>query len=162
MKIISPDGKQYNSLQSAFSHISHSTVEDAVRLVESFLKGLGSCQYASSPSHFLVGKDFCIDFSNGSGSRVTMFGRIIACMKSSSTPSPEISKDDSFFILQYCQDSLDVARSTETHVPPLQLISSETAWGGCTAFERKTICTPYPKGVITKIDQATAVRKTAI
>jgi len=158
MKIISPDGKQYHSLQSTFSHVPHSSAQDAIQLVETFLKALGS-RYSSCPDEFLVGKDYCIDFSiNERGSRVIMFGKIVACMKNKISPSMEVSNGDSvFFILQYTQDTLDAAKRMGIHVPPLQLITAATAWGGCIGFERKTMCRSPANGVVAKIDQATPV-----
>lgn len=158
MKLISPDGRQFNSLQSAFAHMQHSNVEDAIQLVETFLKRLGSSQYTSRPDNFLVDKDFCMDFMSDAGSKITMFGRIVGCMKSISTPSPEVSKDDNtFFFLQYRRDAVDSAKNSGIHVAPLQLIQTATAWGGCISFERKTMTRHLPKGVIAGIDQATPV-----
>ena len=160
LKIISPDGKQYHSLQSAFTHIPHSCVQNAIQLVETFLKGLGS-RYSSCPDNFLVGKDYCINFSNEHGSRVILFGKIVACMKNENSLSQEVSNGDSvFYILQYHQDTLDAAKRIGTHVPPLQLIKAVTAWGGCIGFERKTLCRSPANSVVAKIDQATPVRET--
>lgn len=159
MKIISPDGKQFNSLQSAFGHIQHSSPEDAIKLVETFLEGLGSSQYRSHPNHFLVGRDFCIEFMSSCGSRITFFGRIVGCMKSNSTPSREVSRDnDTFFVLQYHQDAVEAARRSGTNISPIQLISAVTAWGGCITFERKTMIKALSKGVVLSIDQSTPVR----
>lgn len=155
LKIISPDGKQFHSLESAFAHIPHSNTQDAIRLLETFLNGIGSSHYKSSPNHFLVGKDYCIEFMNDRGARVTLFGKIVACMASS---RKDLRDDGIFFVLQYHEPLLDVARSMGTNVPALQLITSKNAWGGCIAFERKTMCRPLPQSVILSIDQATPVR----
>lgn len=158
LKIISPIGKQFYSLQSAFTHIPHSNAQSAIQLVEAALKGFGSSHYVSCPTHFLVGKDYCIDYMNGSGSRVTLFGKIVACMKSNSAPDPEVATDETtFFILQFRQDTSN-PKNAGTNVPPFHLIPAVTAWGGCIAFERKTTCRPHAKGVIARIDQATPVR----
>ncbi|KAL7484453.1 hypothetical protein ACHAW6_010092 [Cyclotella cf. meneghiniana] len=156
LKIISPDGRQYNSLQSAFINIQHSSVQHAIQLVETFLSGIGSFQYASCPNHFLVGKNFSVDFMNDHGRSISLFGKIVACIMSNSTPSQDVSKDETaFFILQYHQDVLDVARNRGADAPALQLVTSVTAWGGCIAFERKIMCRPTSRSVITCIDQAT-------
>lgn len=155
LKIISPNGKQFYSLQSAFAHIEHSSALNAIQLLEAVLKGFGSLQYESCPTHFLVGKNYCIDYMTSTGSRVTLFGEIIGCMKSNSAPDPEVATDENtFFILQYSQDALD----PNMQLAPFHLISAVTAWGGCIAFERKTTCRPNGKTVIARIDQATPVR----
>eukprot|EP00804_Cyclotella_cryptica_P028220 CCRYP_014584-RA/>CCRYP_014584-RA protein AED:0.15 eAED:0.15 QI:332/1/1/1/0.57/0.37/8/455/1035 len=156
LKIISPDGKQYNSLQSAFDHIQHSSVHHAIQLVETFLTGIGSFQYASCQNHFLVGKNFSVDFVNDHGMNMSLFGKIVACVQRNSTPSNGISNDETaFFILQYHNDVLDVARNMGANIPALSLITSVTAWGGCIAFERKIMCRPTSQSVIANIDQAT-------
>lgn len=159
MKLISPDGKQYNSLQSAFAHIQHSSVQSAIRLIEAFLHGLGSNQCISCPTHFLVGKDYCAEFMNESGSRVTIFGRIVGCMKGVNTPSSEVfsKKDTTFFVIQYRQDMLDAVRNSGVHVAPFQMITHQAAWGGCVASERKTMIRLPSKGVVASIDQSTPV-----
>jgi hypothetical protein len=159
MKLISPDGKQFNSLQSAFAHIQHSSVQSAIELVDSFLRGLGSNQYSSCPTHFLVGRDYCAEYTNEAGFRVALFGKIVGCMKGGNTPSSDVSKcDTTFFILQYRQDMLDAIGDNGVCVAPLQMITNQAAWGGCVASERKTLIRLPPKGVVASIDQSTPVR----
>jgi hypothetical protein len=159
LKIISPDGKQYNSLQSAFINIQHSSVHDAIQLVKTFLTGIGSFQCVSCPNHFLMGKNFSVNFMNDHGRSMSLFGKIVACINTNNTLCRRISKDKTaFFILQYHQDVLDAARSMGADTPALQLITSAMAWGGCIAFERKIMGRPTSQSVIACIDQATPVR----
>ena len=109
--------------------------------------------------HFLVGESFSVDFLTNHGTSISLFGTIVGCVKSNSTPSQGNSKSKpAFFIVQYHQDLLDVVRSTGTKVPAFQLITSASAWGGSIAFERKVLCRPSSLSVIANIDQATPVR----
>jgi len=159
LKIVSPEGKLYHSLESAFAHIPHSPhnpLMAATTMVEKFLVHVGSSRHVSVP-HFLVDKNYCIEFTGssqrGGSNNIVLFGKIIACMGPSAGKSEE---DKSFFIVQYDRDVLSIAKSMGTEVQPIQLISSELAWGGCISYERKTCCRRDSHSAIQNIDQATA------
>lgn len=158
MRIIEQENNQFHSFESAFSHIPHHSIASATQLVENFLVHVGTTRYVSYPKHFLVGKEFCIDFTNERDRNVALFGVIVGCMRDNEIASDEKGGgENTFFILQYNQDVLAIARSMGSEVPPLRLICSELAWGGCIAYERKTCCRRCPLSVIRNIDQATGV-----
>mmetsp|Transcript_28887 Transcript_28887/g.61539 ORF Transcript_28887/g.61539 Transcript_28887/m.61539 type:complete len:638 (+) Transcript_28887:105-2018(+) len=152
LKVLSPRGEIFHSLESAFAHIPHSSISRATTMLENFLVHVGSSRYVSVPSHFLVGKSYCTEFTSNRGSNVVLFGKIAACMG----PSGTDEDDKLFFILQYDQNVLSIAQSMGTEVQPLQLINSEMAWGGCISYERKSGSRRDSHSAIQNIDQATA------
>ncbi|KAL7538487.1 hypothetical protein ACHAXR_008593 [Thalassiosira sp. AJA248-18] len=156
LAIVSPDGKLFHSLESAFAHISHSSISSAIDILEKFLVHVGSSHYASVSNHFLVGKNYCTEFTNERGSNVVLFGKVMACMMPG-TNNEDYESPKTFFIVQYDHDVLCIAKSMGVKVQPIQLVSSELAWGGCISYERRIHCRREAHSAIRNIDQATAV-----
>ena len=147
-----PSYQYFHSFEAAFAAVQHQDTSKATISVEYFLSHVhGSDAMKSYPTHFLVGRRFCFEFSNGNGVNVAMYGVISACFRESSEAETDI------FMIQYDLDCIEIAsKSLGTNVPRLQLLSSEQAWGGCISFERKA-CPRGRQSVIRSIDQATAV-----
>eukprot|EP00584_Thalassiosira_punctigera_P006060 CAMPEP_0172543972 /NCGR_PEP_ID=MMETSP1067-20121228/14231_1 /TAXON_ID=265564 ORGANISM="Thalassiosira punctigera, Strain Tpunct2005C2" /NCGR_SAMPLE_ID=MMETSP1067 /ASSEMBLY_ACC=CAM_ASM_000444 /LENGTH=581 /DNA_ID=CAMNT_0013330465 /DNA_START=78 /DNA_END=1820 /DNA_ORIENTATION=- len=181
LRIVSPGGTVHHSLESAFPHIpwrregdssqrsSEEAAADVVaKALEEFLVHVGSSRYVSVP-HFLVGKEYCIEFTAENGSNVVLFGNVVACMSPPPSSSPESSngrsnacshEDDTkvFFIVRYDASALLIAeKGAGTSIRQFHLLSSELAWGGCISYERKTCCRRDTRSAIQNIDQATAV-----
>jgi len=189
--MVSPRGRVFHSLESAFAHIPWNTTnttttrdindgDDALPpsgvtavtdALDGFLVRVGSTRYVSVP-HFLVGKNYCIEFTSADGSNIVLFGKIIARMGPPPPPPPSSGttadgrhrggwcddETDAFFVVRYNADVLSIARrGMGTEIPPFQLIGSELAWGGCVSYERKTCCRRDGQSAIQHIDQATAV-----
>jgi len=192
LKLVSPQGTVFHSLESAFAHMfidnnnnnnndhqhQHPLEKKGQQLsvitnvLENFLVHIGSSRYISIPHHFLVGKNYCVEFTTATSAggtqkrglnNVVLFGKIIACMGQQPNPSSSSSNnnedDKSFFIIRYDTDALSIARSmmkSNDIPPPIQMITSDMAWGGCISYERKTCCRRDSKSAIQNIDQATA------
>jgi len=179
LRMVSPRGRVFHSLESAFAHIPWTTTttttttrddnddDDDVTAVtdalEGFLVQVGSTRYVSVP-HFLVGKNYCIEFTSSNGSNIVLFGKIIARMGPPTTDGrhhggrSDDGTTDAFFVVRYNADVLSIARrGMGTEIPPFQLLSPELAWGGCVSYERKTCCRRDGQSAIQHIDRATAV-----
>ena len=163
LKLVSPEGVVYHSLESAFAHVPRSpnhpaSLESETERVEKLLTHFGSSQYRSMP-HFLLQQSYCHEFTGRHGANIVLFGRIIACMGMPSSDGESSKVGNScFFIVRYDRDVLAIAKQNAgTEIPPVQLIRAEAAWGGCISYERKT-CRRNLEGasVIQNIDQATA------
>jgi len=147
-------GRVYNSLEAAFANVPHPTAEGSTRLVERFLGHVSGSGRASMPDHFLVGRRYCAEFSNG-----VLFGRIAACVG-------DVNNDDdgaAFFVVEYDEDALAAISKggggggAHSEVRPIQLIGPELAWGGCILYERKACSRRDARSVIRNIDRATRV-----
>jgi len=192
----------HRSLQSAFAHLPHPTVpssssssdddkngsgatattttEDGLLsystdLIERFLEHVGSYSgnITSRPNHFLVGRRYCAEFE----SNIVLFGKIVACMgssthqsssSSSSSPSSKTtlngSDDNSgaFFVVEFDTESLNALSKVNSGVNcmvvrPIQMITPDLAWGGCILYERKACIRRDKYSAIRNIDRATAV-----
>ncbi|KAL7553868.1 hypothetical protein ACHAWF_018639 [Thalassiosira exigua] len=152
LRIVSPKGKVFHSLESAFARMPHTSADEAAETVEKFLSHVGSLLYVQAPDHFLVGKSYCAEYVDGSGSIVVLFGTVAASLVASS------DEGKSLFVIQYDPDSLRIAKGAgAADVPPIQLIGSEAAWGGCISYERRTQRRRDSRSAIQNVDQATAV-----
>jgi len=149
LRITSPDGRQFLSLETAFASVPHACIPDAISLVTRFLSQVGSLRYVSFTGHFLVDKKFCVDFTSSSGRSITLYGAIVGCMRSGEMKKNE---ENHVFIIQYNNDVLEIARSMGIEARAIQIVSAEFAWGSVIAFERKTNCN---RKAIVKIDQST-------
>lgn len=126
LRITSPDGRQFLSLETAFASVPHACISDAISLVTRFLSQVGSLRYVSFTGHFLVDKKFCVDFTLSSGRSITLYGAIVGCMRSEEMKKNE---ENHVFIVQYNHDVLEIAKSMGIEVRAIQIVSAEFAWG---------------------------------
>ena len=170
LTILSPDGKVFHSLESAFGHMPHSSISDAIKMVQKFLAHVGSSLYDSVPDHFLVGRNYCIEFTNSQGVINILYGKVMACMRPQTISDNEMTtsgheegveeyvETKSFFIIEYNPSmAKDTSMKLGVKVPTIQMITSEAVWGGCISYERRIHCRRDANSVIRSIDQATAV-----
>jgi len=148
----------HNTLESAFSHMKHESVDSAVRALLAVLRHAGLPRAHESAAHPLVGRPYCIAYTNGAGRKVSLFGEVAACV----VPGPQDGEgeDGSLLLVRYDGDSLAAARvSGSGSIGPIQLVNCETAYGGCVMFERLAGrgSTAGRPSVVSSIDRATAV-----
>ena len=134
LKIISPEGRQFLSLESSFAHVLHPSIISAVQLVEKFCSHVGSSRYVSYPTHFLVGKEFCTEFTDVNCQSITLYGVIVGCVRNKDATFEKGREANTLFIAQYNEDVLEITKSSGTIVQPIQIISAESAWGTMVVF----------------------------
>ena len=143
-----PDGEErvYNSFESAFANMNHSSIDGAVNVIEKFLVHIGSSRHVAFMEHKLLHKEYCIEFSG-----ITMFGKIMAVLG----PLGHVYGEEKLlFIVQYDADALAIAKTKGIVIPSIQLLNPALAWGGCILFERKTCCRKGKHSAVQNIDQA--------
>ena len=152
------DAVCHRTLESAFSRMEHESVDSAARALLAVLKEAGLTRAHRSPSHPLVGRPYCIAYTNGAGRRVSLFGEVAACVAPGL--QDDEGEDGSLFLVRYDGDSLAAARVLgSAKIGPIQLVNCETAYGGCVTFERLSDrgAVAGRPSVVSSIDRATAV-----
>jgi len=131
IRIISPEGRVYTSIEQAASHGASSQInkDDAVQL---FRSHVGLARYEVDLSHFLIGRGYCCEWTNAEGRNQIIYGVVSRCIKSTGTEAV-------MFTINYNEDSRALINQTfGCDIDPSQEISSDLAWGGCLNYERKT------------------------
>ena len=129
IRIISPEGRVYTSIEQAASHGASSQInKDAA--MQHFRSHVGLARYEVDLSHFLIGRGYCCEWTNAQGRNQIIYGVVSRCIKSAEAVK---------FTINYNEDSHAFINQTfGCEINPSQEISSDLAWGGCLNYERKT------------------------
>ena len=151
LTILAPDGSKFYSVKNAAIHDT-GAISDQETICQQFCAHIGLSSYQSDPSHFLVGKGFCQEWTNVRGQKRVIFGTITRCMK-------EIEDDGGVkFVIAYSNESRllvnSISNGFSRGIPLAEEIPSALAWGGCVSFERKHHVRRGPGSVVKNINRS--------
>ena len=146
IRIVAPDGNMFSSIEIAAKSDTASLLERD-HIVQLFRSHVGLAENSSHPSHLLVGRGYCHEWTNKEGEARVLFGLVSRCSKSGDTVMFDIDYSHS------CISFLNDSSPPQNNIEPLQQIPLDIAFGGCMLFERKNNIPRARLGVINEFER---------
>ena len=134
MMIISPSGDEFNSLDDALNRRGGDSDDTDASKLE-FQAHVGGSVLWNDNTHFLVGKEYCHEWTDVDGHQKVIYGMITECERD------KLDEDHAYFTVTYNEQSLkDVIRrrsSCAFEVPRTTKMALDWALGGHLAYNSK-------------------------
>ena len=136
LTIISPCGDEFHSFDQALNRC-RGEIQDAKAAQVEFETHVGGSLLWKDDGHFLVGKEYCHEWTDADGRNKVIYGMITACERDT------LDKDHLLFTVTYNEESFDdivkTKRSCELDFKPIKRMSLEWALGGYLAYASKHV-----------------------
>jgi len=157
LRIYTPCKTKLYSVEKTRKYLK-GNITDFKQISQSFLVHTGIIPLHPISDHFLIGKNYCHEWSDTSGQNLLLFGIITKCWK-------EKDEDGDIFTVKYSEESVSLVNSMcklfSRSVPPFENISSALAWGGCVFFEqkKKLLASHISASVVKTVNKTTSCKK---